>query len=139
MNEYRLDELSDNLKRLSIIKNPIEKEIISKYIENTIGIFLYQQFYREINDKITRDNIVKFLTDLFNIIKIKEIKKVIIACNELNNTFNVIDNNDLVVDIAIDYGELLYNFKIQISNIDIENNIIDSIYFNKSKEQILNI
>jgi len=138
MEKYQKRILEYYLKVLSTLSDdPIKRVDISERIKNIIRLFILEQFYREINDKETRDKVVKYLTDLFNTIKLKNKKRVIIVCNELNNTHDAIDRNDLVVDISIDLDEFLYNFNVKLSDlIKYDRTNSENIKF---REQILNV
>lgn len=137
MEKYQKGILEYYLKVLSTLSDdPIKRVDISERIKNIIRLFILEQFYREINDKETRDEVVKYLTDLFNTIKLKEKKRVIIVCNKLNNTHDIIDRNDLVVDISIDLGEFLYNFNVKLSDLKYDRTDSENIKF---REQILNV
>lgn len=141
MEKYQKGMLEYYLKVLSTLSDdPIKRVDISERIKNIIRLFILEQFYREINDKETRDKVVKYLTDLFNTIKLKNKKKIIIiVCNELNNTHDVIDRNDLVVDISIDLGEFLYNFNVKLSDLQYDRTNSEDTNFVEFKEQISNV
>ena len=106
------NNLVENLKLLSKSNCPVELSRLTENIKKIIRSVLINNFSEEINDKITRDKVTKLLVDLLNSVKIKNKGIVIIACNELNNTSEIIDDKDLVVNIAIELGQFIHKLII---------------------------
>jgi len=113
MEEDNYNNLVENIKLLSKSNCSVEKSKLIENIKSIIRSFIINNIGEVgVNDKVTRDKIKILLVELFE--SIKSINKSVIACNELNNTSDVIDSNDLVVSVAIETPPYFHKFTIHI-------------------------
>jgi len=75
---------------------------------NEILYIVHKNVYEQLNDTITRKNVVNILRDFFNK---KCIYDISIICNEENNTPELINMNIFIVDLL--YKDKKYNIKQQ--------------------------
>lgn len=71
-------------------------------IADEINSDTFKESLFELNDSLTRSRIVNSLNEHYKKIQsLRGIYDFVVVCDERNNTYDVIDNNDLVVDIYI--------------------------------------
>jgi len=86
MNDYEIIEFIRDLPEILELKSN------DTFVE-VIGKMLMRRFILEMNSKEIQDKVVIFLDDVF------DIKSV---CNSENNTPDVIDKNQLIVDLFLE-------------------------------------